>query len=145
MSSELNPALAPLMGARLATHRGCLPGVFGGRFGPWALCRAVGIVADLARLTENVTASKRRYSGVLATTKAPASLWRQISAINNDEFTERQLVKTILSWVLTLDEENRPESFELSWHFLLDDGTRLTSPFETRYSRWREGRVSEPG
>ncbi|GAA2784297.1 serine/threonine-protein kinase [Nonomuraea dietziae] len=106
---------------------------------------AVGIVADLARLTENVTASKRRYSGVLATTKAPASLWRQISEINNDEFTERQLARTTLSWVLTLDEENRPESFELSWHFLLDDGTRLTSPFETRYSRWREGRVSEPG
>ncbi|GAA3469041.1 serine/threonine-protein kinase [Nonomuraea roseola] len=106
---------------------------------------AVGIVADLARLTENVTASKRRYSGVLSTTKAPTSLWRQISAINNDEFTERQLAETTLSWLLTLDEENRPESFELSWHFLLEDGTRLTSPFETGYSSWREGKISEPG
>ncbi|MFI6299925.1 serine/threonine protein kinase [Nonomuraea sp. NPDC050790] len=106
---------------------------------------SIANVADLARLTEGVQSKGRTYTGSLPTTKGPESLWRQISAINNDEIPEDQLARTTLSWVLKLDESNRPRSLGLSWHMLLDQGARLTSPFDVTYENWREGEIGEPG
>lgn len=98
---------------------------------------AVGVIIDLARLTENVKAAGRGYSGALVTSKAPTSLRRQISALGGAERTEQELDRTSLSWQLTLDEQNRPKSFELAWHFKLDEVTQLTASFTTAYSKWR--------
>ncbi|MET9343293.1 serine/threonine-protein kinase [Nonomuraea sp. NPDC003804] len=106
---------------------------------------AVGVIADLARTTENVSASGRRYAGALVTRKAPAPLARQIRALHGDERTERETGDTSLSWVLVLDGRNRPKTFELSWHFPLDETTKLTARFTTTYRDWREGEVRAPG
>ncbi|MFI6386990.1 serine/threonine protein kinase [Nonomuraea sp. NPDC050540] len=131
------------VGGKLVTDQAKTPIMLYARF--VHAVASIANVADLARLTSGVQSEGRTYTGSLPTTKGPESLWRQISAINNDEIPEAQLAKTTLSWVLKLDEHNRPRSLRLSWHMLLDQGARLTSPFDVTYKGWRDGEISEPG
>ncbi|MBB5077800.1 serine/threonine-protein kinase [Nonomuraea endophytica] len=131
------------VGGRLVTDQSKTPIMLYARF--VHAVASIANVADLARLTPGVQSEGRTYTGSLPTTKGPESLWRQISAINNDEIPQEQLAKTTLSWVLKLDERNRPRSLQLSWHMLLDEGARLTSPFNVTYKGWRDGEISEPG
>ncbi|MFE3450453.1 hypothetical protein ACFXJ8_16120 [Nonomuraea sp. NPDC059194] len=46
--------------------------------------------------------------------------------------TKEALARTTLTWLL---------DFELAWHLLVDDSTRLTSNFTTEYGGWRAGEV----
>ncbi|MFI9555494.1 serine/threonine-protein kinase [Nonomuraea endophytica] len=131
------------VGGKLVTDQAKAPIMLYARF--VHAVASIANVADLARLTPGVQSEGRTYTGSLPTTKGPESLWRQISAINNDEIPQEQLAKTTLSWVLKLDERNRPRSLRLSWHMLLDEGARLTSPFNVTYKGWRDGEISEPG
>ncbi|MFI6902324.1 protein kinase [Nonomuraea sp. NPDC050394] len=131
------------VGGRLVTDQAKTPIMLYARF--VHAVASIANVADLARLTSGVQSEGRTYTGSLPTTKGPESLWRQISAINNDEIPEARLAKTTLSWVLRLDERNRPRSLRLSWHMLLDQGARLTSPFDVTYKGWRDGEISAPG
>ncbi|MEU7894275.1 serine/threonine-protein kinase [Nonomuraea sp. NPDC049152] len=105
---------------------------------------AIGIIADLARVTPRVKSSGWRYSGALTTTKAPTQLWECFLRMPTVADTKEVLAKTTLTWQLDLDEQDRPTLFELAWHLLLDDGTRLTSRFTTEYGGWRMGEV-KPG
>ncbi|MEV4890950.1 serine/threonine-protein kinase [Nonomuraea sp. NPDC055795] len=131
------------VGGKLVTDQAKTPIMLYARF--VHAVASIANVADLARLTSGVQSEGRTYTGSLPTTKGPESLWRQISAINNDEIPEARLAKTTLSWVLKLDEHNRPRSLRLSWHMLLDQGARLTSPFDVTYTGWRDGEIGEPG
>lgn len=106
---------------------------------------AIGIIADLTRMTKQISPSGRSYSGALATTSGPAPLWEVFLKMPTVADTKEKLAKTNLSWQLRLDERNRPTFFEIAWHLLLEDGVRLSSTFTTKYAEWRAGEIREPG
>ncbi|GAA2406781.1 hypothetical protein GCM10010404_76100 [Nonomuraea africana] len=103
---------------------------------------AIGIIADLARVTPRIRSSGRLYSGSLTTTEAPAQLWECFLRMPTVADTKEALAKTTLTWKLELDKRDRPTFFELAWHLRTEDGTRLTSSFTTEYGGWRVGEVS---
>ncbi|WP_327107324.1 serine/threonine protein kinase [Nonomuraea glycinis] len=102
------------------------------------------VIHQLVQNSADVRRTDRTYSGGLPTTRTSGPLRMLLDSWRGGNVGEEN-DNSYLSYKLTVDADNRPTSFVLTWKVPVSGSGTYESEFATTYSGWQKtGKISKP-